>query len=81
MENSLTRWNSFRTATISEALDRRGLTVQLDPEERLMDVIASELGFCRDFLPVAADGDISFDMIQRIQKEYCPNASRQANAT
>jgi hypothetical protein len=49
-----------------------------DPEERLMDVIASELGFFRDFLPDEVSGDISFDVIEKIRQEYCPSASRQA---
>jgi len=49
-----------------------------DPEERLMDVIASELGFFREFLPDDVGDDVSFDMIERIRQECCPAASRQA---
>jgi hypothetical protein len=49
-----------------------------DPEERLMDVIASELGFFREFLPDEGGEDVSFDMIERIRQECCPAASRQA---
>jgi len=49
-----------------------------DPEERLMDVIASELGFFREFLPDEVGDDVSFDMIERIRQECCPAASRQA---
>ncbi len=49
-----------------------------DPEERLMDVIASELGFFREFLPDDLGDDVSFDMIERIRQECCPAASRQA---
>jgi len=50
----------------------------LDPEERLMDVIASELGFFREFLPNEVGDDVSFEMIERIRQECCPAASRQA---
>jgi len=49
-----------------------------DPEEMLMDVIASDVGFFRDFLPGDANGDVSFGMIERIREECCPDASRQA---
>jgi hypothetical protein len=49
-----------------------------DPEERLMDVIAGELGFFREFLPDDVGDDVSFDMIERIRQECCPAASRQA---
>jgi hypothetical protein len=49
-----------------------------DPEERLMDIIAGELGFLPDFLPDNLCGDISFDVIEKIRQEYCPTASRQA---
>jgi hypothetical protein len=48
-----------------------------DPEERLMDAIAGEVGFLPDFLPNAS-GDVSFEMIEQIRQEYCPTASRQA---
>ena len=48
------------------------------PEERLMDAIAGELGFFRTFLPNDVRGEISFEMIERIRQEYCPEASRQA---
>ncbi len=43
-----------------------------------MDVIASEAGFFRDFLPEEVGGDISFDTIEKIRQECCPDASRQA---
>jgi hypothetical protein len=49
-----------------------------DPEERLMDAIASEVGFFREFLPHDVGDDISFEMIERIRQECCPAASRQA---
>jgi hypothetical protein len=43
-----------------------------------MDVIASKLGFFRDFLPGNICSDVSFDSIRQIQEEFCPEASRQA---
>jgi hypothetical protein len=48
-----------------------------DPEERLMDAIASELGFFREFLPDDVGEDVSFEMIVRIRQECCPAASRR----
>jgi len=52
-------------------------TVQ-DPEEMLMDVIASDVGFFRDFLPSGTSADISFESIRRIKEECCRDASMQA---
>jgi hypothetical protein len=49
-----------------------------DPEERLMDAIAGELGFFREFLPDDVGDDISFEMIEKIRQECCSAASRQA---
>jgi len=49
-----------------------------DPEERLMDVIASCVGFLPDFLPDKARGELSFEGISEIKKEFCPDASMQA---
>lgn len=49
-----------------------------DPEERFMDVIASAVGFLPDFLPVSARGDLSFEAIAEIKKEFCPDSSMQA---
>jgi hypothetical protein len=61
---------AFRRTHSKEALH--------DPEERLMDIIASDVGFFREFLPDTVGSDISFDMIEQIRKECCPEASRQA---
>jgi len=49
-----------------------------DPEEKLMDVIASSVGFYADFLPENSRGDISFEGIAEIKNEFCPDASIQA---
>lgn len=49
-----------------------------DPEEKLMDVIASTVGFLPAFLPESVRGELSFEGIFEIKKEFCPNASAQA---
>jgi hypothetical protein len=49
-----------------------------DPEERLMDVVASSVGFLPDFLPEKARGELSFEGISEIKKEFCADASVQA---
>jgi hypothetical protein len=49
-----------------------------DPEENLMDVIASSMGFLPDFLPRSAVGELTFEGISEIKKEFCPDASLQA---
>jgi len=49
-----------------------------DPEEKLMDIIASEAGFLPDFLSTGSPIEISFDAIRQIKKEFCPDASLQS---
>lgn len=49
-----------------------------DPEEKLMDVIASSVGFLPAFLPKNVRGELSFEGILEIRNEFCPNASAQA---
>lgn len=49
-----------------------------DPEEKLMDVIASSVGFLSAFLPNNVKGELSFEGIVEIKKEFCPTASAQA---
>ena len=49
-----------------------------DPEERLMDVIASSAGFLPVFMPDGVTGELSFESIMEIKKEFCPDASAQA---
>jgi hypothetical protein len=51
----------------------------LDPEESLMDVIAGEMAFWPEFLKTDRDQEISFDLIDRIRREFCPQASFQAS--
>ncbi|MBZ5700416.1 MAG: hypothetical protein LAN84_01060 [Acidobacteriia bacterium] len=50
-----------------------------DPEEALMDVIAGELGFLSDLLKLDGREEISFETIDRIRSEFCPEASVQAS--
>ena len=51
----------------------------VDPEESLMDVIAGEMAFWPDFLNADRDQEISFGLIDRIRKDFCPQASLQAS--
>lgn len=51
----------------------------LDAEESLMDVIAGEMAFWPDFLSTDCDQEISFELIDRLRKEFCPQASVQAS--
>jgi hypothetical protein len=51
----------------------------LDPEESLMDIIAGEMAFWPDFLKADHDQEISFELIDRIRGEFCPQASFQAS--
>jgi hypothetical protein len=51
----------------------------LDPEESLMDIIAGEMAFWPAFLNAGHHQDISFDLIERIRNEFCPQASYQAS--
>lgn len=50
----------------------------IDAEERLMDVIAGELGFLVDFIPLRSGHEISFDMIELVRQQVSPEASYQA---
>ena len=58
---------------------RTHATATLDPEESLMDVIAGEMAFWPDFLNAESDQEISFELIDRIRREFCPQASLQAS--
>jgi hypothetical protein len=50
----------------------------LNPEEKLMDVIASATGFLPDFFPSTFHGELSFEAIAEIKNEFCPESSMQA---
>jgi hypothetical protein len=47
-----------------------------DPEEKLMDIIASETGFLAELLPTSSDGVLTFEAINEIKREFCPEASQ-----
>jgi hypothetical protein len=51
-----------------------------DPEEKLMDIIASEAGFLADLLPASVGRELTFEAIREIKQEFCPDAS-QISAT
>jgi len=50
-----------------------------DPEESVMDIIAGEVGFLKDFLPQEISDEISFETIQLIREQSCPDASFQSS--
>lgn len=50
-----------------------------DPEETLMDVIAGELGFLPELIRDRVQNGISFEEIQRLHDELCPDASFQSS--
>lgn len=65
----------FRRTTIPE--------VQRDPVERLMDRIAAEVGFFDPlFRPVLMEAvhsrGFTFDVVEKVRSEFCPDASFQA---
>src|SRR5947208_3323985 len=50
-----------------------------DPEETLMDIIAGELGFLPELIRDRVHRPISFEEIQRLHDELCPDASFQSS--
>ena len=50
-----------------------------DPEERLMDIIAGRLGFFGPIFHRSIDAHISFEQIEKLRLELCPEASMQAS--
>ena len=50
-----------------------------DPEEALMEVIAGRFGFWHEILVPHAQGEISFDGVERLRMQHCPEASSQAS--
>lgn len=49
------------------------------PEERLMDQIAGRLGFYGPIFHSLVDDDISFEQIESLRSELCPEASMEAS--
>jgi hypothetical protein len=50
-----------------------------DPEEAFMEVIAGRFGFWQELLAPHAQGEISFEAIDALRTEHCPEASSQAS--
>jgi len=50
-----------------------------DPEEALVDVIAGAFGFFPDLIKPVAKGRPSFEVIEVIREQLCPEASQQAS--
>jgi hypothetical protein len=50
-----------------------------DPEEALMEVIAGRFGFWQELLAPQAKGEISFEAIETLRTQQCPDASVQAS--
>ncbi len=50
-----------------------------DPEERLMDEIAGKFGFYPPLVHRHIAGEISFELIEDLRRELCPEASLQAS--
>jgi|SRR5271156_6088058 len=50
-----------------------------DPEEALVDVIAGAFGFFPEIVRKFATGKISFDQIEAMRTELCPEASQQSS--
>ena len=59
-------------------------TTQKNPTERLMDVIAGEIGFYEPFFrpilhqEIANDRGLNFGTVEKIRKRFCPEASYQS---
>jgi len=59
-------------------------TIDRDPTEKLMDVIAGEIGFYKPiFEPVLISelknqGQFTFALVENVRSEFCPDASTQA---
>jgi hypothetical protein len=50
-----------------------------DPEERLMDIIAGHFGFYPQIARKSMNGEISFNAIERLREQLCPEASLQSS--
>jgi len=54
-------------------------TNSADPEERLMEVIAGTFGFYQPIVRNFIKGDISFEAIESLRQQLCPEASWQSS--
>jgi hypothetical protein len=50
-----------------------------DPEESLMDIIAGHFGFYPPIARKFMNGEISFNAIERLREQLCPEASLQSS--
>jgi hypothetical protein len=50
-----------------------------DPEERLMDILAGHFGFYPPIARKFMNGEISFNAIERLREQLCPEASLQSS--
>ena len=50
-----------------------------DPEEALIEVIAGTFGFYAPIAQQYADGEISFETVEDLRRQLCPEASQQAS--
>jgi hypothetical protein len=50
-----------------------------DPEEALMEVIAGRFGFWQEMLGPHVQGEISFERVETLRAQHCPEASSQAS--
>jgi hypothetical protein len=58
---------------------RRTHEKRSNPEEQLIDLIAGRCGFHRSIVERVASGSLSFDMLDELRSQLCPDASRQAS--
>jgi len=80
-----TRWHEIaHLLTLQGQLQLPLHRSQKNPTERLMDVIAGEIGFYEPlFRPIlheeiANDGGLGFGTVERIRERFCPEASYQS---
>jgi hypothetical protein len=55
------------------------LAVQKDPEEAVIDLIAGTFGFYAPFVQEHAAGELSFEVIEHLRRQLCPEASQQSS--
>ena len=78
-----TKWHELaHILTLTDQLRlsfRRTHIVKGDaPEEAMMEVIAGHFGFYGPFIKPRVGGRISFEAIEALQRETCPEASQQS---
>ena len=61
------------------AFKRTHRTEILSPEESLMDIIAGKFAFYAPVIRRHANGSISFEAIENLRQQICPEASKQSS--